>query len=366
MVQPSFFDPPKSMRLEEIASLAGAELVRGKSDCEITGVAPLHQADRGDLTFLENLKYLGDLGNLQATACLCKPMYVDKIPESVAVLQTDAPYRSYAAVLSTLYPDAVRPNSVFEGGGDLSVDKRAHVHPTAILEDPVGIGPGAVVGAGVRIGRGTTINAGSVVAAGVSIGRNCSIGPNVTLQHALIGDRVIVHPGTQIGQDGFGIAPGASGHLKVPQIGRVIIQDDVEIGANCCVDRGSNRDTYLGEGTKIDNLVQIAHNVVIGRHCIIVGQVGISGSVTLGDFVAIGGKTGINGHVTIGDGANIAAVSVVRGDVPPGARWGGVPARAVDRWFRDTKIMDRLIRREDQMSRERRNKGNDNQSEPGS
>ena len=160
------------------------------------------------------------------------------------------------------------------------------------------------------------------------IGRDCSIGATVTVSHALIGDRVIIHPGVRIGQDGFGFAMGPQGHLKVPQIGRVIIQDDVEIGANSTIDRGANRDTVIGEGTKIDNLVQIAHNVVIGRHCVIVAQVGISGSTTLGDFVALGGQVGVTGHLRIGAGAQIAATSGVMSDVPPGARWGGIAGAA--------------------------------------
>src|SRR6185295_10649400 len=145
-------------------------------------------------------------------------------------------------------------------------------------------------------------------------------GPGTSLSNALIGDRVIIHPGCKVGQDGFGYVMGGKGHLKVPQVGRVIIQDDVEIGAGSTIDRGAIRDTVIGEGTKIDNLVQIGHNVVIGRHCVIVAQTGISGSSTLEDFVALGARVGVTNHVTIGEGAQIAAISIVGGDVPPGAR----------------------------------------------
>ena len=169
----------------------------------------------------------------------------------------------------------------------------------------------------------------------VRIGRDCSIGPNATVLNALLGNRVILHPGVRVGQDGFGFAMGPRGHMKVPQIGRVIIQDDVEIGANTTIDRGASRDTVIGEGTKIDNLVQIGHNVVIGRHCVIVAQVGISGSTTLEDFVVLGGQVGVVGHVRIGTGAQIAGSSNVNSDVPPGARWGGTPAKPIRDWFRE-------------------------------
>ncbi|PTW61145.1 UDP-3-O-[3-hydroxymyristoyl] glucosamine N-acyltransferase [Breoghania corrubedonensis] len=341
MNDPVFFPVPAPVSVSQIAAWAEAEVVRGDPATLITGVAPLDAADHGTLVFLDNPRYASQLEETRAAACLVAKKYLSRVPDGVIPLLARDPYRSLAKVMGHLYAAAMRPQGAFDGG-EAVVDPRAHVDPTAEIEAGVRIEAGAVVGPGVQVGSGTIIGANAVVAAGSRIGRDCSIGPNVTIQHALIGNRVILHPGVCIGQDGFGFAMGLEGHLKVPQIGRVVIQDDVEIGANTTVDRGANRDTIVGEGTKIDNQVQIGHNVVIGRHCVLVSQVGISGSATLNDYVAIGGQTGVNGHVTIGMGAQIAAVSVVRDDIPAGGRYGGVPAKPVRQWFREMAALQRL------------------------
>jgi UDP-3-O-[3-hydroxymyristoyl] glucosamine N-acyltransferase len=243
--------------------------------------------------------------------------------------------------MQLFYADARHPKAA---AGSPSRLDAGLVDPTAEIGVDVTIEPGAVVGSEARIGRGTTIAAGAVVGYRVHIGCDGYIGPGGSVTHALIGDRVILHAGVRIGQDGFGFAMGPEGHIKIPQIGRVIIGDDVEIGANSTVDRGSLSDTIVGSGTKIDNLVQIGHNVVIGKHCVIVAQSGIAGSAQLGDFVVMGAHSGVVGHVKVGSGAQIAGMAHVKDDVPPGERMGGTPAKPFREWARETAMLKRLSR----------------------
>jgi UDP-3-O-[3-hydroxymyristoyl] glucosamine N-acyltransferase len=287
--------------LTEVAGWCGATLgASTDSDRVIRDVAALDEAGPGDLTFLDNPRYLDALKRTRAAAALVSPRYAGAAPATCAVLIAAEPYRAMAVVMTKLYPFAVKPGSVF---GETGISPAASVHPSARLELGVIVDPGAVIGRGVELGAGTIIGPNAVIGPGVRIGRDGSVGASTTILAALIGDRVIIHPGAHIGQDGFGFALGPRGHLKVPQIGRVIIQNDVEIGAGVTIDRGANRDTVIGEGAKIDNLVQIGHNVVIGRHAVLVSQSGVSGSSAIGDFAALGGQAGIAGHLTIGAGA---------------------------------------------------------------
>jgi UDP-3-O-[3-hydroxymyristoyl] glucosamine N-acyltransferase len=343
MAELLFFEPPAGLTLAEIVSLTGATARGGAPlDRRITNIAPLDQAGPSDLAFLDRPRFVDDLKATRAGICLLAARFVEHAPPDVGVLISSQPYRAFVEVTRRLFPSALRPSSLFDATG---VAAGAHVHPRARLESDVTVDPGAVIGPRAEIGARTRIGATAVIGPGVRIGRECCIGTGASVTHCLIGDRVIVHPGSRIGQDGFGYVMDRGGHVKVPQIGRVIIQDDVEIGAGTTIDRGANRDTVIGEGTKIDNLVQVGHNVVIGRHCILVAQTGIAGSVTLGDFVVLGARVGVNNHVKIGEGAQIAAVSVVHGDVPPGARWGGIPAKPLKVWFREMTLLEQMAAR---------------------
>lgn len=344
MTEPVFFTPPGGLTVREIVALTGAKAREGAQlDHRIVNVASLDRAGPRDLAFLDNAKYIDELASTRAGACLIAERFVSRAPAGLLTLVAAQPYQAFVAVARALYPEALRPSSLFAADG---IAPGAYIYSSARLEDGVIVDPGAVIGPRVEIGAGSIIGAGAVIGPQVRIGRDCTIGAQSSIIHALIGDRVIVHPGCHIGQDGFGYVMSPKGHMKVPQVGRVIIQDDVEIGAGTTIDRGAIRDTVIGEGTKIDNLVQIAHNVSIGRHCVLVAQTGISGSVTIEDLVVLGGRVAVNNHVTIGEGAQLAAASMVHSDVPPGARWGGTPAKPAKQWFREMLILERLARQE--------------------
>ncbi len=340
----SFFHLAAPAPLAEIAEVGRAQILGGAEAAEalITGVAPLDASGPGDLTFFEHMRYAPALALARATACFIRARHAEALPRGCVGLIVAEPQRAMTLALAHLFPEALRPATSFAASG---VSPGAFVHPQARLEADVTVDPGAVIGPEAQIGSGSVIGAHSVIGPKVCIGRGCSIGAHVTISHALIGDRVVIHPGARLGQDGFGFALRREGHLKTPQIGRVIVQDNVEIGANVAIDRGAMSDTTIGEGTKIDNLVQIGHNVQIGRGCMIVAQTGIAGSCEIGDFVLMGGQSAIGGHLTVGEGAAIAAQSGVMRDVPAGARVGGAPARPIRRFLRSAALIDRLGRR---------------------
>lgn len=344
MSEPLFLRESGGLTLDEIVALTGATMAAGNAGGRrVVNVAPLDRASPHDIAFFDNKNFARDAAATHAAVCLTRADLAALLPARTTALIVREPFRAFVQVSRALFPDSLRPISMVPAGATAG----AHIDETARLESGATVEPGAVIGAGAEIGSGTVIGASAVIGSGVRIGRDCSIGASAVISNSLIGDRVIIHPGCKIGQDGFGYVMGGAGHLKVPQIGRVIIQDDVEIGAGTTVDRGAIRDTVIGEGTKIDNLVQIGHNVSIGRHCVLVAFTGISGSATLEDFVAMGARAGAIPNVTIGEGSQIAASSNVATDVPPGSRWGGSPAKPMRHWLREIKMVERMARQKD-------------------
>ena len=343
MAQPIFFEEPPASTLAAIAALTRADLVDvSRGGQQVRGLASLDQAGPMHLTFFDNLKYADQLASTKAGACLVSARFEASVPEHVAVLRAAQPFHEFVKVARTLHRDALRPQSWFDNPG---IAASAIIDPSARLEDGVVVDPLAVIGPHVEIGTGTVIGAGAVIGANVRIGRDCNVGARTAIQFALVGNNVLIHPGCSIGQDGYGfIFFGPDGHVKVPQTGRVLIQNGVEIGAGTTIDRGSLRDTVIGEGTKIDNQVQIGHNVTVGRNCLLAAQIGLAGSLTIGDNVALGAKVGINNHLHIGDGAQVTAMSGVKDDIPANGRWGGFFAKPTKQWFREIVAVERLVR----------------------
>ncbi|WP_430398507.1 UDP-3-O-(3-hydroxymyristoyl)glucosamine N-acyltransferase [Ferrovibrio sp.] len=336
MADPRFFDRAGPFSLGSIAERIGAKLADpAQAGIMISDLAALDQAGPGQLTFLDNPKYVSAFAATKAAACIVAEKHADKAPAGVALLLTPTPYHGYARAAQLFYP---QPASV------PGIDPSAVVDPSARIGAGVAIGPRVVVEAGAEIGAGTSIGAGSVIGRGVVLGEQCRIGALVTLSHCLIGSRVTLHVGARIGQDGFGFAPHPAGHVKVPQLGRVLIGDDCDIGANSCIDRGAGPDTVIGPGCWIDNLVQIGHNVTLGRGCIIIAQAGVAGSSQLGDFAILAAQGGVAGHLKIGAGARVAAQAGVMTDIPPGASFAGSPAGPAREFFREVATLRRLAK----------------------
>lgn len=321
----------KALRLSEVAELLGGELV-GTADPEITGAAGLKEAGPGDLSFLARKKFSGALADSQATAVIVGP---DQDVDRPAI-RVQEPYEAFSRFLEGLAPDRDR---IFPPG----------IHPTAVIDpaaevaSDVAIGPYCVIGAGTVVAAGSRLAAHVVLGCDVSVGRDCLVYPRVTiLERCTVGDRVILHTGVIIGSDGFGYLPGSGEIRKVPQVGVAVIQDDVEIGAGACVDRATTGCTVIGAGSKIDNLVQIGHNVKIGKGCSLSAQTGIAGSCTLGDGVISGGQVGIGDHLTIGPGVRLGGQSGIISDIPAGMAVFGCPALDVKESLRMTAAMRKL------------------------
>jgi UDP-3-O-[3-hydroxymyristoyl] glucosamine N-acyltransferase len=292
-------------------------------------VAPLAKADGESVSFFADRRYRAALAATGAGACFIPPEHAELAPAGCARLLTREPHAAYARAAKRLH------RALVHRAEDAAIHETAEVDPAATLA------PGVVVGPGARIGAGTVVKANAVIGPGVSIGRDCRIGANANVLFAMIGDRVRILSGAVIGEAGFGVTTGSEGVIDVPQLGRVVIDDEVTVGANTTVDRGAWDDTTIGAHTKIDNLVQIAHNVRLGRNCMLAAHTGISGSVVVGDGAVFGGRAGIADHLEIGAGARIAAAAGVMKDVPPGEMWVGSPARPIRRFMRETAWLAR-------------------------
>lgn len=337
MADTQFFLPPKKITLSEVLEISGAKV---SDEVDLDGnfldVMSLDTANSDHVSFLDNVKYKNQFLKTNAGACFVHSDIADKTPKGTIPLISASPYKSYALLAQAFYPLE---------RGDGYVSDAALIDDKASIADGCTIEAGAIIKAGVKIGSGSWIESGAVISKNVDIGKHCRIGANACISHAILGDHVRLYPGACVGQDGFGFAIDPAGHVKVPQLGRVIIEDHVEIGANTTIDRGSGPDTVIGQGAWIDNQVQIGHNVKIGRGCIIVSQAGVSGSAVLDDFVALGGQVGVAGHLHIGKGARIAAKSGIMRDVLAGEEQMGYPALPIKQFMRQIATLNRLIKK---------------------
>ena len=330
---PRFFRRSGPHSLATVAAAAGA--TAPAEDLMLHGVAPLQTAKPNEVSFLDNRKYAAALAETRAGAVIVHADMAARVPRSAVPIVAPEPYVAWAKVAALFHP----PSPIAPG-----------VHPSAVvavdarIPPSAEVGPLAVIGAQAEIGPRCRIGPMAVIGEGVILGADCRVGAHVSLSHALLGDRVTIFPGARIGQDGFGLTPTGGAYLSVPQLGRVVIEDDVEVGANSTIDRGSLLDTRIGAGSRLDNLVQIGHNVRLGRGCVIVSQVGISGSTILEDHVMVGGQAGFAGHLRIGSRARIGAQAGVMSDVPDGADIGGSPAQPAREFFRHVAVLRRLAR----------------------
>lgn len=336
MADPDFFNKSGPFHLSHLASLVDAEVIsKIGSDPLIRDVASLDAAGAGDLSFLSNVKYVDAFKHSNAEVCIISRQYVEHAPDGMALLVAENPYKTYAILSSHFYP---------VGKSSGVIHSTALISKTAKIGKNVAIGAYTVIEDGVSIGDNTQFGTHCFVGENVTIGADCQIRAHASIRFSHIGDNVTLYSGAKIGEDGFGFAPDPSGHVKIPQLGRVLIGSNVEIGANSIIDRGAGPDTVIGDGCWIDNLCQIGHNVKMGRGCILAAQSGISGSTVLEDFVVLGGQSGLSGHITIGMGAQIAGQAGVSSNVPAGAIYAGFPARPKREFFKGVATLNRLAK----------------------
>lgn len=341
MADPRFFENRGPFTLAEVCACAGVAVPAGADgSARLCDLAALASAVGDHLSFFTPGKAANaEFGRTRAGFCFVPQTMAGTIarPDKTVLIPCESVPHAFAAAAAKFYPDSSL----------VPWAQEARIDPTARIGEGVVLAPGVVVGPAAEIGARTRIGPNSVVGRGVAIGRDCEIGANVTIEYAYVGDAVLILPGAQIGQPGFGFANAATGHTKIPQLGRVIVQNSVEIGSCTTIDRGALGDTVIGEGTKIDNQVQIGHNVHVGRHCIIVSQCGISGSSVLGDGIVFGGQVGIADHCAIGSGARLAGrTAMTTGQTIEGGRdYAGVPAKPLMDWIRELYAVAALIKK---------------------
>jgi len=328
LVDDRFFRRSGPFALSQIAALVGGELPDGTPpDFMVRGVAPLDNAEAGDISIFSEAKWEAGLEKSGASVIVTNAKLRDRVPTGKYVLLVADPRYAFAKIGHLIHPG---PEPV------AGIHPSAHIDPTAKIGEGTQIEPGVTIRANVVIGKRALIDCNAVIGEGVIMGDDCRVGANSIVTHTIASDRVRIFPNSTVGGEGFGFVAGAEGPIRVAQLGRVMLHNDVRIGANCSVDRGAMGDTVIGQGTVTDNLVHIGHNVQVGRYCALVAQVGIAGSTTIGDFTMIGGQVGISDHRTIGSGVRIAAKSGVIHDIPNGQTWGGYPAVPVRIWHRQT------------------------------
>ncbi|MEM9222369.1 MAG: UDP-3-O-(3-hydroxymyristoyl)glucosamine N-acyltransferase [Pseudomonadota bacterium] len=343
MTSHRFFPPAEPQTLGTLADAVGAHVDESTRQRIMSDALPLHAAGPDHVSFLRDGKSLKAARESAAGAIFCAERFAGELAADAVPLITPHPDNAFGLVAALFHPTAMRPRP-------LTARSAGEIAASAVVENPDGLEANviveafAVIARDVEIGRGSVIGPNVVIGPGCTIGRNTVIGASSTIQCAQIGDNVIIHPGCRIGQDGFGLARTLHGFVKVPQTRSVIIQDDVELGANCTIDRGSSRDTVVGKGCKIDNQVQIGHNSVLGCHCVVAGCTGISGSVTMGDYVTLGGHVGIRDGLNLGDGCSIAGKSGLGEDVPAGAQYAGLPAMDARKYVVERMAIMRLAR----------------------
>ena len=342
MSEKSFFEKTGPYKLKILSDHINGKLSSiENSDILIDDISSLKNAKGSEVTFFSNLALKEDLKHSSAGACVISELNIDFAPKGMPLIFCDDPYMGFALIAQKFYPKELKADYLTGQKNNIT----NNIPDNITLGKDVIIEFGAVVGENVIIGDNTFIASNSVIGANVKIGKDCYVGPNVSITHSYVGNNVKIHSGTSIGQDGFGFAMSSSGHQKIPQLGLVEIHDDVEIGANCTIDRGASENTIIGEGTKLDNLVHIAHNCRIGKNCILTGMVGLAGSTVLEDFVVMGAKSGAVGHLTIGKGSQIAAKTGGTKDLPPGQKWAGWPVKRMDVWKKELIALKKIIKK---------------------